>query len=142
VTVLLICALEIFLKPNSITLSSLQQVAGQFAIKFHYTIQLATSSRAGLRPASRDGWRAASELDENLRVHVVCVAQAKFHYAVQLATSSRAGLRQAQAGQRNGIWPRTGLRPASEQDSVVPEWSEPVCDRVRELSRHVEIART
>jgi len=31
------------------------------------------------------------QLDEDLRVHVVCVSQAKFHYTVQLATSSRAG---------------------------------------------------
>ena len=40
------------------------------------------------------------------------VSQAKFHYAVQLASWS-------QAGQRNGIWSRTGLRTASDLDSVV-----------------------
>jgi len=63
-------------------------------------------------------------MDEDLRLHVVCVSQAKFHYAVQLATSSRAG-----------------RRPASEQDSVMEyglNWS---ATRF-ELSRHVEIART
>ena len=52
-----------------------------------YTIQLATSSRAISR--------AARELDEDLRMHVVCVSQAKFHYAVQLAIISRACRRPA-----------------------------------------------
>jgi len=55
--------------------------------KFHYTIQLATTSRAGLR--------AASELDEDLCVRVVFVSQSKFHYAVQRASRSATSSRTA-----------------------------------------------
>ena len=79
-----------------------------------------TSSRAGLR--------AASELGEDLRVHVVCVSQAKFHYAVQLATSSRADLRPAR-------------KLVAEKDSVMEYGLNRSATRF-ELSRHVEIART
>jgi len=110
------------LKPNSIMLSSsLAGIADQFATKFHYTIQLATSWRTGLRPARE----LVRELDEDVCVHVVCVSQAKFHYAVQLASRSAT----------------TGRRPASEQDSVIEYGLNRFATRF-ELSRHVEIART
>jgi len=60
-------------------------------IPLHYPAcdQVASRSATSQRPGSR----AASELDEDLRVHVVCVSQAKFYYTVQLTTSSLVGLR-------------------------------------------------
>jgi len=102
------------LKPNSIMLSSARlagrrllraqiplrcparyQVADQFATKFHYTIQLATSSRAGSRAAG----------------HVVCVSQA--NYTVQLASRS-------QTSSRPNPITLSSLRPARE---LVASWT-------------------
>jgi len=64
--------------------SRLQTIRNQIPLRYPASDQLAC------RPATRlrAGLRAASELDEDLCVHVVCVSQAKFHYAVQLMTSS------------------------------------------------------
>jgi len=82
--------------------------------KFHYAIQLASRSKTSLRPNSirlsssrpageqvcdqlasqpRAGSRPASELGEDMRVHVVYVSQVKFHYAVQLASRSQISSR-------------------------------------------------
>ena len=68
--------------------------------KFHHATRLASRSQTSSRPnsitisSSRAGLRPARELDDDLRVHVVCVSQAKFQYSVLLAgrsqTSSRA----------------------------------------------------
>jgi len=78
-------------KPNSIALSS--SLAGRDQISLHYPARDQLMSRSAT--SSRAGSRAASELDEDLRVHVVCVSQAKFHYAIQLANTSQAGLQPA-----------------------------------------------
>jgi len=65
--------------------------------KFHYAVQLASRSQTSSRPnsitlsslraarelVSQAGSRAASELDEDMRVYVVCLSQAKFHYATK-----------------------------------------------------------
>jgi len=67
----------------------------QIPLRYTARDQLASRSATRWRAGLGAGSRAASELDEDLRVHVVCVPQAKFHYAVPLATSSRAGLRPA-----------------------------------------------
>jgi len=62
-------------RPNCITLSSSLADRDQLA------------SRSGTSS------RAASELDEDLRVHVVCVSYAKFHYAVLLVLAGRRPVR-------------------------------------------------
>jgi len=99
---------------------------GAVKAKFHYAVQLTSSGRTPVRDqiplhypacdqvASRSatsspaGLRAASELGENLRVHVVCVSQAKFHYAVQLASRS-------QTSSRPNSITLSSLGPAREQ---------------------------
>jgi len=135
------------LKPNSIRQSS--SLAGRRPVRDQIPLHYPACDLLAGRSATswRAGSRAASKLDEDLRVHVVCVSQDKFNDTgpVQLASRSQtnwrpdsitlSSLRSAreqvcdqlaswlQAGQRNGIWP------------------EPCATRF-ELSRHVEITRT
>jgi len=73
------------LKPNPITLSS--SLAGRRPVRDQIPLHYPPCDQHASRSAtsSRAGSRAASELGEDLRVHVVRVSQAKFHYAVQLA---------------------------------------------------------
>jgi len=98
----------------------LERFAGRYGslvvkAKFHYTIQLTTSSRACLRPARELVRELLAAGRRPACARCVRVAgQIPLHYPAcdQLASWS-------QAGQRNGIWSPTGLRPASEQDSVI-----------------------
>ena len=82
------------------------------------TIQLATSWRAGLRPAGELVRELLASWAKTCvwRVHVKCVSQAKLHYSVQLASRSQNSLRP------NSIT-LSSLRPArelvAEQDSVM-----------------------
>jgi len=113
---------------NSITLSSSQPGSRD-------------GSRAGLRPALAKIHYAikvedlvtdlVSDLSQTGSNHGRRPVQAIYHYAILLATrlwtSSLSSLRcdqqaswsQPQAAERNGIWSLTGLRPASELDSVM-----------------------
>jgi len=62
----------------------------------HYkgtSLLLRRDSEYKLAISSRSGSQAASELDEDVRVHVVCVSQAKLHHSVQLASRSQTSLR-------------------------------------------------
>ena len=63
----------------------LRDSESQIPLRYPVDDQLARRSAT----SSRAGSRAASELDEDLRVHVVCVSQAKFNYAVQIASRSQ-----------------------------------------------------
>jgi len=99
------------LKSNSITLAI--SVAGRKPVRdkipLHYPVCDQLASRSAT--SSRAGSRAASELDEDMRVHFVCVSQAKFHYAGELASRSQTSSRP------NSITLsslRAGLRPARE----------------------------
>jgi len=91
--------LSVCLKPNSITLPS--SLAGSRPVRDQIPLHCPawTSSWAGSQ--------AASELDEDLHVHVVCMSQAKFHYTVQLASRSQT------SSWRNSIM-LSSLRPAHE----------------------------
>jgi len=107
------------------------RVAGLIPLHYPACDQLASRSAT----SSRTGLRAASELVEDLRVHVVCVSQAKLHYAVQLASRSQTSSRP------NTITLRPARRLASEQHSVMEYGLNQSATRF-ELSRNVEIAWT
>jgi len=109
-------------KPNSITLSS--SLAGRRPVRNQIPLHCPACDQLASRSvtSSRAGSRAAREMVEDLRVHVVCVSQAKFHYVVQLPTSSAREM-------------------VAEKDNVMEYGLNRSATRF-ELSRHVEIART
>ena len=95
------------LKSNSITLAI--SVAGRKPVRDKIPLHYPVCDQLASRSATSS--RAASELDEDMRVHFVCVSQAKFHYAGELASRSQTSSRP------NSITLsslRAGLRPARE----------------------------
>jgi len=106
------------LKPNSFTLS--RSLAGRRPVRDQIPLNYSACDQLASRSvtSSRAGSRASSELDEDLRVHVVCVSQAKFHYTVQLASTS-------QTSSRPNSIALFSLRPARQQvcDQLV-SWSQ------------------
>jgi len=112
------------------------------ATKFHYAVQLRTSSelapnqlRTGSEPAPNQLvygiWHEPAS--NQLRTSSELASVMEFGFNSELARASRSATSfepvcdQLQTRWRNGIWFRTGLRPASSRF---------------ELSRHVEIGRT
>jgi len=95
-----------------------------------------TSSRAGLRPAHK---KAASSWTKTcVCTSCACCRPNEIPLLSNLLLDRLAS--GSQAGERNGIWSRTGLRPVSEQDSIVEYGPNRSVTRF-ELSRYVEIAR-